>query len=171
MQWIANCTFGGWTPLRSNSGMPGSDSIEERSVYPPASCRKVTSSRAMGAVVVGTLGRQRCRAVVGGSHHGSDRATADHGDGGQRGRSGPATSYRLDAAGHGRRPCSELVVGRGVRGEGVTEVVEGVHARSSSMVRAGSMRSFASARLAWLLTLPTLQPRTRAVSASLRSSK
>src|SRR4029077_14372468 len=60
----------------------------------------------------------------------------------------------------------------GVLLESAAEVGQGVHLGSpSASVRAGSMRSLASALLHWLLTVPTEQPRSSAVWASVRSSK
>ena len=107
---------------------------------------------------------------------GRPRHHHEGGDDGDRARA--ATSDVPDPGADGDRADVALgvVEAVGVLLEGRAQVVEGAHARSSpvcevvSVASAGSIRSFASALLVWLLTVPGETPSSRAVSASLRSS-
>ena len=65
--------------------------------------------------------------------------------------------------------------GRRLGGQRVPELVrrqhDQLHSFAGSATNAGSTRSRARALLVWLFTVPTEQPSTWAVSASVRSSK
>ena len=109
----------------------------------------------------------------------------DRGDGGSREGGGTPAAGCPDAAPHRVQPVdgAAVVDGVGLLVQGVAELVEPHHASSeepgtwvsdrswSVAVSASSTRSLASALAFWLFTVPTEQPSSRAVSASVRSSK
>ena len=127
--------------------------------------------------VDGRTGRHVFRAVGSGARAGEDSGGGEHGEHAGGGHGQPALLPVLRAAVHVGEHLRRLGGRARVLERPADPVLEVVHqapprswAASAASDSASSSRSFAIARLAWLLTVPGDTPSSWAVCASVRSS-